>query len=291
MGLSKPRTSGGIHSMVAVNRTTGVPYGILPVIKGADPSFDRAKAELFAGSNPMVIDTLDGKISSSVNLTFMQFEPFLYTLAGYTVTTSAAEAAGSVSTLVNLKGTSVGNAATGVVISLASGKTSDLKRGRYMMVAASASTVNIYAVNDNEFLNGASTLSFQDNNLKITSSALSFATATEVVGLGVSIVKGSGTTALVTGDCAYFDVKPANLGSYKYTLSGNPKPIEFDMYIISQMKSNGEYFVDRYPRSVFNAIPGDMTEDQWTEVQINISTLYDNALQTNYIREDVVLEL
>lgn len=291
MGVSKPRTSGGIHSMVAVNRTTGVPYGILPIIKGADVTFDRAKADLFAGTNPGIIDTLYGKINSSVNVTFVQFEPFLYTLAGYTVVSNAAEAAGSVSALVNLKGTSVSSATTGVVISLASGKTSDLKRGRYMMVAASASTVNIYAVNDNDFLNGTTALSLLDNNLKITSSALSFATATEVVGLGVSIVKGSGTTALVTGDCAYFDVKPINLGSYKYTLSGNPKPVEFDMYIISQVKANGEYFVDRYPRAVFSSIPGSMTEDQWTESQINITTLYDNTLQASYIREDVVLEL
>lgn len=127
--------------------------------------------------------------------------------------------------------------------------------------------------------------------MKITSVAITPATATSIPNTGLTCSKGSGTFEVTAGDMAYFEVLTPNLGYYRYSLPANPVPIEFDLWLISQKKANGEYFIDRYPRVKFSAVPGDMNEKAWTETQLAIKVLYDSELKTSYIREDQIITL
>jgi len=296
MSQYKPRTSAGISKMIAVNRTTKMPYGMIRVINGADPSFDREQVDLYGGSNPNPWDSLDGNISAEVSLTIAEFKPFLYDLAGFTKTgVISSEASGNISTLTNEYGTSVQASGTGIAsAALSTGATAvtDLKRGKYFVKCVSATTVDVYALQDNDFLRG-NDIDYESDDLKITDTALTItaSTVTEIPNIGVKLTGSTGAIAMTTGDVATFEVRTPNEGYYEYIMPENPIPIEFDMWLVSQKKSNEEYFIDRYPRCKFNSIPGDMSAKEWSEVEITVKALFDNTLGFSYKRYDEIIDL
>ena len=295
MALNKPRTSFGFASMTAVSRTTGLTLGMIKVAQSYDPTSEREQIDLYGGSNPNAWDSADGNISNDIAITLSEFKPLMYELAGYTVTKSeAAEVSGNVTVGANNIGATV-IAATGVAsvaLSTAAGAASNLKEGRYLMTSTSATAVQIYAVSDNDFERGDD-LTYVDDTLRITTSALTITqgAVTVIPNIGVALTGGTGTIAMTPGDVAYFDVRKPNEGYYEYSYGENPVPIEFDMWLVSQKKSNGEYVLDRYPRVKFNSIPGGMTAKEWTNVDVAVKVLYDSTLGFAMKRYDTVQDL
>lgn len=290
MPLSDPRTIFGIHQMTAVSRTTGLPLGTIKVLASAESNREREQVDLFAGSNPNQWDSEDGNINSDITLMVKEFNPFLFELAGYTKTTNSAEATGGVSALTNKVGTSVFSATTGVASAeVVSNAETALKTGRYIIKAVSATTVDVYAVFDNDFSKVDSdgsadadhdaALTYVDDLLKITSSALTITTdtAVDIPNTGLTITGGSGTIAMTTSDVAYFDVRKINTGSYIYTYGSNPTTVEFEMWLSSQVKSNGEFVQHMFPRVKMSSMPSGLSEKAWSESSIAIKVLYDST--------------
>lgn len=298
MAINKPRTFYGLHSATMVNRSTNVPYGILKVLKSASTTANRDSVDLFGGSNPNTWDTEYGNINTEVSLTFSEFKPFLFTLAGYDVTTNVAEANGSVSaTPTNVNGTTVNSTGgvTAIAMSTGAGGYANFKDGEYVIVATSSSDVDIYAITDINYQVGTD-LTINDaldgtGVLKITTGALTLSgTAVDVPSMGIKIT-GVASPAMTAGDTATFTVRSTNVGSYEYSFGENPQPIEFGMYLYSQKKANGEYSVDHYPRCKFGSVPLARNEKAFTEVSIPVKVLYDTAKGYASKHKDIVKSL
>lgn len=295
MALIKPRTQYGIHSMTAVSRTTGLPYGILKVLKGASTSATRDSVDLFGGSNPHPIATEFGNITNEITLTFSEFKPFLFELAGYDKTVNAAEATGSVSTLTNKNGLTLSSTGGISAIALSTGTGGagvDLKDGEYVIVATTSSAVDVYAITDIAATVGTD-LTINDNLagtnvLKITTGAITIsATAADIPSMGLKIT-GVAAPAMTAGDTATFTVRSANAGSYQYKFGENPVPIEFGMYLYSQRTAEGEYSMDYYPRVKFGAVPLARNEKAWTETALPIKVINDPVFGGSSLHKDLV---
>lgn len=305
MSLSSPRTNYGLHIMTAVNRTTGEPYGAIKVLASANAALNRDAVQLYGGSNPSPWDSSEGNIDASLSITVKEFHKMLYQLAGYTKTEVAAESAGAVgyfntttkavvwsestSVLQNKTGTTVYNATTGIAtVGLKSGSSADLKDGVYLIKAASATTVDVYAFIDNEFTEGTD-VDYTTDLLKIVAGlTVTQSSATEITGTGVEFTGGSGTIALTTSDTAMFYVKSINSGSNEYVYGSNPVPVEFELYLTTQNKGNGEFVIDHYPRVKLSSIPATMTEKEWHEAELPMTILYDSTYGYSYKRVDTI---
>ncbi len=310
MGLYKPRTQYGVHSATFINRTSKVPYGTIKVLSGYSPDFTRESAELYGGSNPNSVDSEDGIINNSLTLTLREFKPWLFELAGYSVSGytngtgytveadgwigSGSDATTGEGIVTNEKGTSIVDGtngieddATGAI--LTTDKEVDLKDGKYFLVATGPAALDVYCATDVNFDNGED-ITFSDDFLKIASVATVAVGANVIADIGISLT-GVGSPAFVTGDVASFEVRSVNLGFSDYTLDGNPTPIEFGLYLASQKKSNGEFSLDYYPRVKFNSVPAGMTTQEWLEAELAVKVLFDNSAQYSVRRRDIIKSL
>lgn len=293
MPLDRARTVFGIHQMTAVNRDTGLPYGTVKVLGEAQGELSRDAIDLFGGSNPNPVDSEMGNITPDLSITVKEFAPFLYELVGYTRTTIASNASGEISSAIaNKKGTSVVNSTTGIAsASVKSGSEEDVKDGSYVVKAVTSTTVDVYAVFDNEFDRG-SDLEYQDSLLKITESPLTItaSAAVEIPGTGIELTGGSGIIDMKPGTDEYtavFETRSPNEGGEQYTYGGTPEPIEFEMHLTSQNKSNGEYVREVYYRVKFTNIPAGMTEKEFQDAELTAKVLYDSSKGKLYDRFDL----
>jgi len=225
MGLSNPNSIFGVHSVTAYNPDTLVPYGTAKVVGQANLNFSGELVPLNGGSSAYPWRVERGLISSEVTLTLREYPDWLYAaFLGKAVTSNAAETGGAIgSALTNANGTSVVDAATGIATAtVKSGSEADLKAGLYVVVAASATTVDVYAMSDVDFAQGTD-LEFVDDSLKITASALTItaSTAVTIPNLGVELTGGSGTIGMTTGDTAFFEIRPINTGSTEVVIGAS----------------------------------------------------------------------
>lgn len=278
--LSQPRQIYGIHSFSAVNRTTSLPYGkLIKVLGSANLSHTRELNTLTGGSNPNAVAVEPGVATNEISLNIKEYETWLHELAGADVTNNAAEASGSASALENKVGTSVFDATTGVATAgVKSGSEDDVKDGIYMVVAVSTTTVDVYNVTDISFTRGTD-LSYVDDSLKVTSSALTITTSTavEIPNTGIEITGGSGTIGMTVDDVAFFTVRSKNTRSSIITYGENPQPVEFRGYFYTQKSVNGDYVLLEAPRCIFTDFPMGATENEFSTTDITIQVLFDST--------------
>lgn len=280
-GLSDPRTSFGIHSVTPYSRTDGIPYGILKVLKESSISLAGDLIELMGGANkyPWQIET--GKIVADMSLKFHEYPDFVFTIFfGITPTPFAAEATGSVGTLTAIKGSLIGT--TGVAsVALTSGQSAKLKLGRYVIVAKTSSTVDVYQYSDVDFGRGAALGTYVDDTLKIASGiTIVSAAVTVLTNFGIDITGGSGTIGMTIGDSAYFEVRPISTGSGgSSVVVGSPNNVvpEWGALIIAQKQGTGALFeIDAF-RVKASGVPFGFAEKAFSEVDVKAKLLYDSA--------------
>lgn len=280
MALSNPVTIFGIHSVTPYSRTDGTPYGILRVMKDSSISLAGDLIELYGGSNKYPWQIEAGKITAEMSMKFSDYPDFLYTLFfGITPTPNSTETSGNVSALTNVKGTSVFSATTGIAtMSLTSGQAAQLKFSRYLAVAVSASTVDIYAISDVDFGRGTAG-TYTGDALKIAAAkTVSSGGATAIANFGLDINGGSGTIALTTGDSAMFDVRPVNTGGSSVTV-GSPTNVvpEWGAIMIAQKQGDGALFeIDAF-RVKVSGLPFGMAEKAFSEIDVKAKLLYDSV--------------
>lgn len=280
MGLSDPRVIFGIHSFSPYRRSDAKAYGIVRVLKDSSLSLQGELIGLNGGSNPYEWAVETGKITAEMSLKFSEYPDFGFELfLGKAVTVNAAETSGNVSTLTNVKGTSV-VAATGIAsVSALSGSEADLKFSKYVVVVVTSTTVNVYGYSDVDFTRGSDG-SFQDDNLKLLASNLTITTTTDtnVPNHGVKLTGGAGTIGMTVGDTATFEVRPINAGSITATI-GSPTDVtpEFGAIVVAQKRGDGSMFeLDAFKcRSV--GLPLGFQEKAFSEADAKAKLLYDSA--------------
>lgn len=282
MGLSQPRSFFGIHSVSPYNRSTGLPYGILKVLKSSSLSLAGETISLMGGSNKYAWAVEDGAITGEMSLNFSQYEDFVFELfLGKAPTTNTAEASGNVSTLTNKYGSSVMHATTGIAsVTATAADEADLKFGKYIVKAASSTTVDIYALSDVDFARG-NNATFQNDALKVNATAYTIvaATPTLIAELGLSLTGGSGTIGMTTGDTATFEVRPINSKSMTVRIGGSSDSTfpEFGCLALAQKRGTGEMFEADIFRCKSAGLPIGFEMNAWSEAEAKVNVFYDST--------------
>lgn len=280
MALGDPRAAFGIHSIIPYRRSDHTPYGIVRVLGGGEISLSAERVDLFGGSNRYPWISEATIIDSEFTFTAKEYPDFLFELfLGAGVATTAAESGGGVTSITNASGTSVSNATTGVA-SVQIDTAADLKYGRYVIKAVSATTVDLFALANIDTAKGTD-LEIQDDNLKITASALTVPDTggtVAVPNLGISLVGGSGTVAFTTDDTAYFDLRPIHTGQSIITVGaeGTTFP-EFGARMIAAKLSDGRIFEVHAFRANGSGMPIGLTENEFAEPELSMKLLFDST--------------
>lgn len=283
MALSQPRVYYGIHSFTPYSRTTGLPYGILKVLQGSTVALEAELVDLMGGSSKYPWASEESTISSEVTLKVSQYENFMYELfLGKAPTDNAAETAGSVTTITNKSGTSVVNATTGIAtVGLKSGESADVKFSKYVVIAASATTVDVYALSDVDSGRGDN-FTYQNDLLKITATPLTItaSTAVEIPGTGLELTGGSGAIGMTTGHTATFRSRPINTDSADVVIGSSADTTfpEFGAIIVTQKLGNGQMLeLDAYRcKAAGMGHPFEM--GAFSNTEITVKMLYDSTL-------------
>ncbi len=275
----------GIHSVSAVNRSTGLPYGMLAIVGDASVNLEASSVDNMGGSSLFPWATEITAIDSSASFNLKSWPDWVYTVFfGASVsTTSASATTGTVSALVNYVNSSVFDATTGVATAtLKSGEAANMKFNHYIVVAASATTVDVYTTSNFDFTRGTD-LFFDDDTLKITTSALTItaSTAVEIPGTGIELTGGSGTIGMTAGDVAVFEVAPPHNGISDISIgqSGIVFP-EHELWLFGKKRASGESVSIRCFKA--QAVSGGtipMSQSDFAATDITVKLLYDSTYQ------------
>ncbi len=281
MSLSERRQLFGVHSVTPYNRSTGEPYGIAKVVKDSSIAISGELVENLGGSNPWPWGIEQGKITGEMSLKFSEYPDFVFELfLGKAVTPFNAETSGNCSTLTNKYGTSV-VASTGLATAtVKAAAKADLKFTKFVVKVVSPTTVDVYAMSDEDFTRGTDK-EFVNDLLKVTATALTITTgaAVEIPGYGVELTGGAGTIGMTAGDTATFEVRPVNAGggmTVRIGANGEVAP-EFGCVVMAQRRSSDEMFeIDAF-KCRASGLPLGFAEKAWSELEAKAKLLYDSA--------------
>lgn len=282
MGLSNDRIIYGIHSLCPYSRTDYTPYGILKVLGGGSLSLSSEFEDLFGGSNKFAWASEPKTISSEFTATVKSMPDFLFELyLGATVATTAASATGTVGAIANKKGTSVVDATTGIASVAATGSDEgDLKSGIYVVIATSASDVNLYCLTDIDFASGTD-VEYQDDDLTLLATDITIpdsGATVEAGDFGLEFTGGSGTVAMTIGDTAFFSVAKAHGGISEITIGKSTTTFpEHGLVLLSQKRSDGSLFEIEVYKALAAGFPISLEETVFAIPELTIKLLYDSA--------------
>lgn len=281
MALSQPRAIFGVHSISPYSRSTGEFYGTLKVLGGSSLALSGELIELMGGSSKYSWAVEDGRIDAELTVKAREYPNFVFELfLGKAPTNNSAETSGNLSTPANKYGTSVVNATTGITSTLTATTPADFKFGKYVIKAASATTVNVYFSSDLDLARGSNG-SYESDDLKVTASALTITSGgtTLIPNFGITLNGGSGAIAFTSGDTATFEVRPINTGSTTVTIgsaSDSTFP-EFGCIIYAQRRGNQEMMELDALRVKGIGLPMGFEENAWSEAEIKAKCFYDST--------------
>lgn len=279
MALTNPRVLYGIHQVTLYNLADGLPYGTLRVLKGSTISLSGELVQLTGGSSKYPWSSQDGNITAEMSLKPAELPSFLFKLFLGKTPTDVTDDPGNVSTLTNVLNTSVQDATTGIAsVGVKSGSEADLKFGKYIVKAASSTTVDVYAMTNVDFQRGTDK-TYVDDTLKITSAPLTITTlgvAVEVPGFGVELIGGSGTIGMTADDTAKFNINPASLEQMEVDVGGiNDCIPEFGAIAVAQKQADGTMWEIDCLRVKAIGFPFGLEEKAFNEAEITANLLYD----------------
>lgn len=291
--LSNPRSLFGLHSVSPYSRTDGTFYGILKVLKSSALAMSATNIELHGGSQKFAWAVETGEIKVDVSLKVAEYPDFLFTLfLGQAPTAAGVSTTGNVSAPANVYGTSLVSVAgiASIAITAVTGA-ADLKFGRYVMKAISATTIHIYSSSDVDAARGTAA-AYQADTLQVTATALTIvaATPTVVPGLGITITGGAGAIAMTVGDTASFDVLPPSNKSMSVNVGAASATFpEFGLIAMAQRTGDKRMVELDIYRCKGAGLPFGLTPNTWNEADIKVGVFYDGTkdgvFKTTYIEE------
>lgn len=278
MALSDPRIIFGVHSVTPYSRTTGEFYGELRVLGGSSLSLSGELSKLNGGSLKYPWAVEDGLITAEMTLKVKEYPDFLFELfLGKAPTSAGSDAAGAVSTPVEVVGTSaIGSTGVASVSVIPSTGAADLKFGKYVMKVASASTVNVYASTDIDFAHGTDE-SF-DNDALLVAGPLTITSAgnTDAASLGLRFTGGAGTIGMTVGDVAKFEVLPPTTKSMEVVVGSTSDVFpEFGALLYAKKRGNLEMLEIDVFRCKGVGLPIGLEENAFSEAEIKCEAFYD----------------
>lgn len=282
MSLSAPRVFYGVHSFTPYSRSDQTFLGTVRVLKSSSLSLSGSIVDLMGGSSKYPWASETGETKAELSLKFGEYPDFLFTLfLGKAPTAVAAETAGNCSTLANAKGTTAMSATIGMAsATVKSSSESDLKFGKFTVVAVSATTVDVYFSSDADIGRGTNG-SYTTDTLKVLAAAsITTGATTTITNFGVNLTGGSGTIAMTVGDSATFSTRPINSGGMTVRIGGvaDQNFPEFGAICMGQKRGNQEMIELDCLRCVANGMPLNFEENAFSQGEVKIKLMYDPVL-------------
>jgi len=285
-GYPTTRQEFGCHSICAVNRTTKVVTGMVEIIGDISLEFSASSVDNRGGSSLYPRATEITEIDSTISFNIRQWDDWIFEnyMAATVSTTAASATVGTIGTPANITGTSAYSASGVASVTLTSGGASDLKTGPYLVVAASASTVNVYRPTTFQSNRGTD-LYLDDNVGKITTTALTIASGTAVAipgtGLTLTGTGGAGASISMTaGDSFQFFVTPPHNGISQVDIgiSGNVFP-EHELIIFGKQRGSGEaVWIQCYKAQCVSGMTFPMSQSDFAATDVSVKLLLDTAV-------------
>lgn len=160
------------------------------------------------------------------------------------------------------------------------GSEANLKFGRYVVKAISATTVNVLVSSDIDLRRGTD-VSYQNDDLELLATDVTITTGADsnIASLGIKLTGGAGAIAMVAGDTAEFEVRPINAGSSVIDIGdvGTESP-EFGAIIYAQKRGSGEMFEIECYRCIGAGLPMNFEEKVFAQAELTIKVLKDFTL-------------
>jgi hypothetical protein len=264
----------GVHSITPYNIATGKPISLEPfkVIGTFSVSLTQEIIESFGGSSFDAWGVELGARTFEGAMLLKEYPSALMEIAtGTAPTVIAAEASGSVSSLINASGTSAFEATTGIAsVELKAASAIDVPFASYSIEVVSPTTVDVYVSSDIDFAQGTDK-TFKAGTQKVNSSPLTITSATvvDIPDFGITLTGGSGSIAMTIGNYASFSSKPANTGSRTINI-GSPlaRPTNIGLMAYAQRQSDGTMFEINVYSALFGGLPITLTEKAFSESEM-----------------------
>ena len=280
MALTAPVTIFGVHSLTLLEQTTFLPLRTFKVVGDLTLPFETDLETLYGGSNRFAWEAEPKTIKTDMAVTLKSFDNELFTyLQGATVVAGTAETGGGIVAATNRYGTSV-IAATGLVgVTVLTASKANLKAGLYIIKAASATTIEVYAATDVDFSAGTALPLLTDTMKVLAATSITTGATVDVATLGITITAGAGTIAFTIGDTATFEIRPVNINNADITLgSSNTNFPRLAMCFSAQKKGSGEIFYGFAPKVQPAGFSIPLKEMAFATGSEKLMMLYDSSL-------------
>lgn len=277
-------TAFGIHQISMHDIENPLYFGTGEILGAAEIDIKPEMVKLEGGSSLIPFDVATGRASGEITATFKDYKKqlhrFLYPwIAGSETEDTTGDPTGAITTLTNIVGTTAKSATIGIAsVGIVSGSESLLPVGKYKVVATAAATVDVYCDTD---LTGK--LTYQNNDGKVNSAALTITTGGNTDFNGIRFVGGSGTIGMTVGDVAFFEVRPVS--SYtniqRYGVAGAYQR-EFLLRIYNEVVGNKIRCSEFYRcKAIASTAPSALDKD-WSSMEATIQILKPNAASLTY---------
>jgi len=280
MGLSAPRNIFGIHSILFYRLSNRLPYGpILKVLSSGGVDLPADFEDLTGGSERFILASEPKQITPEMKVTTKDFRDFLYEIfMGASVTAHGGDALGNMSVATNVKGTSVIDPVIGIASNtILATLEADLKFGKVVIEAITATTVNLRYSSDIDLMRGTDG-AYQNDQLEILAvdAVIALASDTDIAGHGIRLTGGSGAIAMIPGDTAEFDIRPINTEASTIDIGGSGTEFpEFGAIIYAQKRGSEEMFEIECFRCIGAGFPQNLEEKTFSSAELTIKVLKD----------------
>ncbi len=277
--LTKPQLLFGIHSVTPYDIETRKPISFLRVLGEASLDLKGEFEELKGGSSMFPFDAEPSNIGTDCSFTAREYPiSMMEKLLAGVKTDFAADAAGQVIDLANVKGTSVISAGGLASVTVKAAEKTDLKTGEYVIEALDANSLALYALSDIGLGDGTKKEILDDTMKVVASVDITAATGTDVDDFGLTLTGGAGPIAFAPGDTARFRIIRPSVSGVKLIVGQAGSTFsEFGCIISGQRKSDGAMaWLDIY-RCRAAGMPISFKEKGYSEWNITLKVLYDSA--------------
>lgn len=278
MGYSNPIQTFGVHQATIEDRTTR-DRSQLVILGEVSSELSQELVDNYGGSNPFPWASAPGVAEGSLSITVKQYDANVlkyfapYIASAFTENTSG-DVAGFTGNLVDISGTSVVDATTGIASIAPTGGQSPVF-GDYIIKAVSATTVDVYLDNS---LDG---VEYQNDALKINATPITIPGTSGTVAIpntNITITGGSGAIAMTIGHMARFNARPINTYNYEFLIAKTGSSFkEFGITIFAEKIGSG-YRALHLPRVIANGVPINFPEKEWSTFEATLKILYDSTL-------------
>jgi hypothetical protein len=155
----------------------------------------------------------------------------------------------------------------------------NLKFGKYVIKATSATAFTIYLVSDIDITRGTDGAYTSDDLDVATVTGVATGANSDVAGLGLRFVGGASATAFVTGDTASFEVLPPSTKSTSIIVGQSTDTFPaFGALLLAQKRATGEMFEIDAHNCVGGGLPINMEENAFSQPELKMACLYDSTL-------------